>query len=118
MKSKSDEQKLYECVLITSYGEIDNIMTSVVAGIYSDSNVNSSSFSILRKETWGKRTLAYKINKNKKGYYSAIYVSSTSDALKVFDRNLRMHQDIIRFLILSVDEVPSKLPPIAHNIEN
>ena len=118
MKSKSDEQKLYECVLITNYGEIDNIMTSVVAGIYSDSNVDSNSFSILHRETWGKRTLSYKINKNKKGYYSAIYVRSTADSLKVFDRNLRMHQDIIRFLILSTDKVPSKLPPIAHNVEN
>ena len=61
MKSKSDEQKLYECVLITNYGEIDNIMTSVVAGIYSDFNVNSNSFSILHRETWGKKTLSLQI---------------------------------------------------------
>ena len=118
MKSKSDERKLYECVLITSYGEIDNIMTSVVAGIYSDNNVDSESFSILHRDNWGKRSFAYKIKKNKKGYYSAIYIRSTPEALKVFDKNLRMHQDIIRFLILSINSVPTKLPPIARNIEN
>ena len=119
MKSKKCKQKLYECVLITSCGEIDNIITTVVTKMHSDYGVSAEDFRILRRETWGKRTFAYKIDKNKKGHYSAIYVSADSKALKFFDKNLRMQQDIIRHLILSCPFIPDRAPPIAlEAIEN
>jgi ribosomal protein S6/ribosomal protein S18 len=115
MRLRASELRMYECVLVTAYGEIDNIMTSIVGGIYSDSNIDTDSFSILHKESWGKRVLAYKIDKNKKAHYSAIYVSSTASALLAFEKSLRMHQDIMRFAIFSVNEVLPGLPPIAND---
>lgn len=117
MKSKKARQKLYECVLITTINsEIDNIITTVVTAMHSGDGVSTEDFRILHRETWGKRSFAYKIEKNKKGHYSAIYVSADSSVLKFFDKNLRRHQDIIRFLIMSCPAIPTKVPPIAADV--
>jgi ribosomal protein S6/ribosomal protein S18 len=110
MKSKISEQNIYECILIMSHNEIENVITTVT------NDFNAEEFSILHKETWGKRTLSYKILKNKSGYYFAFYINANKSTLESFNRKLRMHQDIMRFLILSTNEIPERVPPIAREI--
>ena len=110
MKAKASEKKIYECILMLNHNEIENVITTVT------NDLNSSEFSILHKETWGKRSLAYKISKNKSAYYFAFYVEANKSALEIFNKKLRMHQDIIRFLILDIKYVPEKMPPIARDI--
>lgn len=107
MKSKISDQKLYECILITTHREVEDIIAAVT------NDIDRECFSILHKEFWDKRVLAYKINKNKKGYYSALYIRSTANCIDIFNKNLRMYQDIIRSLVLVTDRIPEKLPPIA-----
>jgi small subunit ribosomal protein S6 len=110
MKSKISEQSVYECILILNHSEIENVITTVT------NDLSSQEFSILHKETWGKRTLSYKILKNKAGYYFAFYVKASRVALEDFNKKLRMHQDIMRFLILSTSDIPERMPPIAREI--
>ena len=112
MKSKVGEQKIYECILILNHNEIENVVTTVT----NDLDLDSQEFFILHKETWGKRTLSYKILKNKAGYYFAFYIKATKKALENFNKKLRMHQDIMRFLILVTNDIPERTPPIARNI--
>lgn len=111
------EQKLYECILITTHNEIDNILVSTTDGLEGKNAGIEKNFSVLNKEFWGKRNLAYKINKNKKGYYSAIYISATPKTLEAFNKKLRMHQDVIRFMILAIDRIPHLNPPIMRESE-
>jgi small subunit ribosomal protein S6 len=53
---------------------------------------------ILKTENWGLRTLAYRINKNKKAHYVLIEVDAPSDAVIELERNLRLNEDVMRSL--------------------
>jgi ribosomal protein S6 len=124
MKSKKSDRRLYECVLVTTNGEIDNIISSVLKSLQQSSLVDSredvtSSCSILHRQSWAKRTFAYKIRGWKKGYYSAIYLSATPESLDNFTKSLKMNQDVLRFLLVLVKSIPTSLPKIAlEEVEN
>jgi len=67
---------------------------------------------IKKRENWGLRNLAYKINKNRKGHYILLNIDSSSDAILEYERLMRLNEDIIRFLtigISTIDEKPSAL---------
>lgn len=67
---------------------------------------------IKKRENWGVRNLAYKINKNRKGHYILLNIDSSSDSIVEFERVMRLNEDIIRFLTIrinSIDEKPSQL---------
>jgi len=54
-------------------------------------------------EYWGLRTLAYKINKNRKGHYSFMRSEAPADAVKEMERLMRLHDDVMRVLTIKVD---------------
>ncbi len=67
---------------------------------------------IKKRENWGIRNLAYKINKNRKGHYMLLNIDGPPEAILEYERLMRLDEDIIRFLtmkIKSIDENPSPL---------
>ena len=67
---------------------------------------------IIKIEKWGLRSFAYKINKNKKGHYFMLNLDSAPSTIFEYERQMRINEDIIRFLtlkIVEVDESPSVL---------
>jgi small subunit ribosomal protein S6 len=62
---------------------------------------------ILKTESWGLRTLAYKIRKNRKGHYVLIESDTPSAALLECERNMGLNEDVLRFLSVRLEE-PSK----------
>ena len=101
---------LYESVII---GRQD-LTTSQFERVINEfiSVIESLKGTIQKKESWGLRNLAYKINKNKKGHYMLLNIDGPADAIVEYERLMRLHEDIIRFLtmrIKSVDEKPSPL---------
>ena len=62
---------------------------------------------VLKTESWGLRTLAYKINKNRKGHYVLIESDSPPAALLEAERNMRLSEDILRYMSVRLDE-PTK----------
>ncbi len=54
--------------------------------------------------TWGRRPLAYQINKNRDGYYAFLNILTPSAAVSELERILRLNEDILRFLIVRVGE--------------
>ena len=55
-------------------------------------------------EYWGVKTMAYKINKNRKGHYSFLRTDAPSDAVQEMERLMRLHDDVMRVLTIKVDE--------------
>ena len=55
-------------------------------------------------EYWGVRTLAYKINKNRKGHYAFLRTDSPAPAVQEMERLMRLHDDVMRTLTIKVDE--------------
>lgn len=60
---------------------------------------------VVRKEYWGLRTLAYPVNKNRKGHYTMLVLDAPASALKEMERNLKIHDDVLRNISVRVDTI-------------
>ena len=56
-----------------------------------------------KREDWGLRTLAYRIQKNRKGYYVLLNIDAPAAAVQELERQMRVDEDIIRHLTVKVD---------------
>lgn len=52
----------------------------------------------------GQRKLAYEINKQVNGYYYVVNFNATSATIKELDRRMGLDENIIRHLIIRLDE--------------
>jgi small subunit ribosomal protein S6 len=59
---------------------------------------------IAKTETWGLRSLAYRIAKNRKAHYVALDIDAPAPAIAELERQSNINEDIIRFLTIRVDE--------------
>lgn len=59
---------------------------------------------VVDNEYWGVRTLAYKINKNRKGHYLFLRSDSPSAAVQEMERLAGLHDDVMRVMTIKVDE--------------
>ena len=58
---------------------------------------------VTKVEYWGLKTLSYRIKKNRKGHYSMLNLDAPSAAVGELERNLRINEDILRFMTVRVD---------------
>ncbi|MGA1173905.1 MAG: 30S ribosomal protein S6, partial [Ilumatobacteraceae bacterium] len=59
---------------------------------------------VIDNEYWGVKTMAYKINKNRKGHYAFLRTDAPATAVAEMERLMRLHDDVIRVLTIRVDE--------------
>ena len=59
---------------------------------------------VLDSEYWGVKTMAYKINKNRKGHYAFLKTDAPAPAVQEMERLMRLHDDVMRVLTIKVDE--------------
>lgn len=60
---------------------------------------------LVKNEYWGLRSLAYKIEKNRKGHYTMLGLDASAEAVKEIERQLRINENVIRALTVCVDEL-------------
>ena len=58
-----------------------------------------------RVENWGLRTLAYRINKNRRGHYVAIESDTAAANIHEVERTMRLNENILRFMTIRNDEL-------------
>ena len=58
---------------------------------------------VVESEYWGIKTMAYKINKNRKGHYAFLKTDAPSEAVQEMERLIRLHDDVMRILTIKVD---------------
>jgi len=58
---------------------------------------------VLGSEYWGVKTMAYKINKNRKGHYAFLRTDAPAPAVQEMERLMRLHDDVMRVLTIKVD---------------
>lgn len=66
---------------------------------------------IHKVENWGLRTLAYRINKNRRGHYVLIESDVAAPAIHEVERTMRLNEDILRYMSIREDEL-SKGPSV------
>jgi small subunit ribosomal protein S6 len=59
--------------------------------------------SVVEQEYWGVKTMAYKINKNRKGHYAFLKTDAPAPAIKEMERLMALHEDVMRILTIKVD---------------
>ena len=92
---------LYEHVFISRQDLSNSQAESLVehfSGILSDNGG-----SVVESEYWGVKTMAYKINKNRKGHYAFLRTDAPADAVQEMERLMRLHDDVMRVLTIKVD---------------
>ncbi len=60
---------------------------------------------VQKAEYWGLRSLAYRIKKNRKGHYALLNIDAPHKAISEMERQMRINEDVLRFLTLRVDEL-------------
>ena len=58
---------------------------------------------VVGSEYWGLKTMAYKINKNRKGHYAFLRSDAPAEAVHEMERLMRLHEDVMRVLTVRVD---------------
>ncbi len=59
--------------------------------------------SVTKREYWGLRNLSFRIKKNRKGHYVLLNIDAPPAAVQEMERNMRISEDILRFLTVRVD---------------
>lgn len=59
---------------------------------------------VTKDEYWGLKSLAYRIKKNRKGHYSLMNIDAPAAALTEMERNMRLHEDVLRYMSIRVYE--------------
>ena len=59
---------------------------------------------VTRTETWGLKSLAYPIQKNRKAHYVMLHVDAPGNVVEELERQTRINEDVIRYMTIRVDE--------------
>ena len=71
--------------------------------------------SVVKTEHWGLRSLAYRIKKNRKGHYILLNVDSPASAITEMERQMRINEDVLRYMTIRVDELEEGPSAIMRN---
>tara|TARA_Y100001934_G_scaffold165532_1_gene196972 strand:+ start:13 stop:510 length:498 start_codon:yes stop_codon:yes gene_type:complete len=100
----------YESVLIArqdiSAGQVDTLADDV------EKIITDNGGKVSRREYWGLRSLAYRMKKNRKGHFVMFNLDAPSDAIHEMERNLRLHEDVLRYMTIRVEELRAEPSPM------
>jgi small subunit ribosomal protein S6 len=58
---------------------------------------------VVKTESWGLRSLAYRIAKNRKAHYVMLEIDAPGDTVAELERQTQINEDIIRYMTVKVD---------------
>jgi small subunit ribosomal protein S6 len=92
---------LYECVLLArsdvTQQQVDTIADTV------EQTLKAGGGEVRKREYWGLRGLAYRIKKNRKAHYVLLGVNAPPAAMQEVERQLGLHEDVLRSLTIRVE---------------
>ena len=94
---------LYENVFIARQ-EISSAQVDALADQF-NTVLSENGGAVKKKEYWGLRSLAFRIKKNRKGHYMLLNIDAPPAAVHELERQMRINEDILRFLTIRVDEL-------------
>ena len=67
---------------------------------------------VAKTETWGLRSLAYRIAKNRKAHYVMLDFDAPAPAVAELERQTQINEDVIRYMTVRVEELDLELSPV------
>lgn len=72
--------------------------------------IKSNGGEIKFESAWGRRKLAYEINKKQHGIYHVLYIDGNGELIEEIERQFGYDDNIIKYFVISVDDLEK-----AHN---
>ena len=92
----------YETTFITRSDATDETMKTFQERL--NGIVTEFGGTVVLNEDWGKRKLAYTIEKESRGHYTYVVYTGKPGVVAEIERNLRLSENILRFLSVNLDE--------------
>lgn len=96
----------YENVFIARQ-DISSTQVDAIADAMAEIVTNDGG-KVARREYWGLKSLAYRMKKNKKGHFVLMNLDAPIDTVREMERQMGLHEDILRFLTLRTDDLPEE----------
>lgn len=92
----------YESVLIAR----QDLGASQINTLVSDLSevIKKEGGEVVKVDNWGLKNLAYRIKKNRKGYYVLLNIVAPAKAVAEYERLIRLNEDIIRYMTVKVED--------------
>ena len=67
--------------------------------------VEANQGKVIKTETWGLKSLAYKIKRNRKAHFVMLDIEAPAGVVAELERQTQINEDVIRYLTIRVDEL-------------
>ncbi len=108
--------RIYEVVFIVRPDvpepDIDALVEQMQQG------VDGAGGRVSKVEKWGKRPLAYRVRRQREGYYVFFEVEGTGPTLHELERRLKVAEPVIKLLSVRVDLERKKVEKLRHRREH
>jgi|SRR5580658_6115564 small subunit ribosomal protein S6 len=101
----------YDVIYILDPNSTTEEMTAVSAKV--EQVVTDSKGTVLKKDDWGKRRLAYMVKKHREGHYVFFHLSLSTEAIAEVTRNLRLMEKVIKYSVVkdTISHLKAKVKP-------
>ena len=93
----------YESVFIARQ-DISSTQAEALTETFSNI-ITENGGTVVSNESWGLRSLSFRMNKNRKGHYVMLNIDSPGPAIHEMERQMRINEDILRYMTIRVDEL-------------
>lgn len=94
--------RIYEEMFIIRPDAAEEVIEAAVDQI--TTSVKTAGGQVDKVDKWGKRRLAYKIEKFDEGFYVLMQITCKPDTVRELERRLRVNDQVIKFLTVRIDE--------------
>jgi small subunit ribosomal protein S6 len=110
------EERLYDLVFIcrpdTPEAEVDKLVAMI------EQATSSHGGKIEKTEKWGTRKMAYRVRKQREGYYVYLALRSTQgELIKELERRLKVSDPVIKYMTVRLDEEMKRQQKLVHRRE-
>lgn len=92
----------YEIALVIRLDASDDVMNESIEQV--KTWIEEDEGKLTKIDRWGRRKLAYEIERQREGYYAFLTAEMDAAALPELERNMNLHPPILRYLVIRADE--------------
>ena len=94
--------RIYEEMFIVRPDATDEVIDPIIDAL--SKFITGHGGTVDKVDKWGKRRLAYRVDKSDDGFYVLMQFTGTPDTVKELERRLRVNDLVIKFLTTRIDE--------------
>ncbi len=102
MEVKGSEMALYEHIFLARQ-DLSQAQVDALAATATEI-VEQNEGKVTKTETWGLKSLAYKIDRNRKAHFVLLNIEAPGSVVEELERQTRINEDVIRYMTIRVDE--------------